>query len=273
MLAALQSTLIVTLLASSLISTSGSDEVPPQTGIEGAWATNANHSVEIRGSRTSPSERSDPASPISRPDPGAYTGPPPRVFNYEECMDDWGTLGCYRGPGDEEEPVEEEPESGSPAITITDLAQFAPAATPLGGEPANLGIAGMPTNFIAPASVTTVSGTLFGLPLTVRFTPAAYEFHFGDGSDATTTTGGQSWEALGQAQFTPTATSHVYRDRGSYSADVDVRYTAEVDLGTGWIPVAGELTAEGPAQEIRIFEARTALVAYTCDQKPSSPGC
>ncbi|MFS0894032.1 hypothetical protein [Microbacterium sp. 179-I 3D3 NHS] len=131
----------------------------------------------------------------------------------------------------------------------------------------------MPTNFVATAPVTTTSGTIFGAPVSVRFTPSAFEFHYGDGSDATTTTGGQSWTSLGQAQFTPTATSHVYRERGTFSADVDVRYAAEVDLGTGWFPVEGELTADGPSQQIRIFEAHTALVAYTCDQKPSSPGC
>lgn len=178
---------------------------------------------------------------------------------------------CRETPTDPTAPPTADP--GLPAITITDLAQFAPAPTSLAGEPANLGIVGMPTNFVASASVTTASGTLFDRPIVARFTPAAYDFHFGDGTDATTTSGGQTWEALGQAQFTPTTTSHAYRERGTYSADVDVRYTAEVDLGTGWIPVAGQLTADGPTQQIRIFEAHTALVAYTCDQKPSSAGC
>lgn len=246
------------------------DSPPP--GFSDFLAGTDGKTVDVSASTVNPSSPAA-STPIGNSDPGAYTGPPPRVFNYDECMVDWGTLDCYRGPGDEAEPEEGESEPGTPAITITDLAQFAPAPSPLAGEPANLGIAGMPTNFVATASVTTASGSLFGVPITVRFTPSAYEFHYGDGTDATTTSGGQSWDTLGQAQFTPTATSHVYRDRGTYDADVDVRYTAEVDLGTGWFPVPGELTADGPAQEIRIFEARTALVAYTCDQKPSSPGC
>ena len=164
-------------------------------------------------------------------------------------------------------------DSGIPAVTIADLARFAPTGAPLAAEPENVGVAGLPANFLATASVQSVTGELFGRPITVRFTPVGYDFSFGDGRTATATTGGRSWADLGQAQFTPTATSHVYADRGTYSASVDVRYSAEVDFGTGWIPIDGEVTATGAAQEIRIFSAHTALVAYTCTQRPDSPGC
>lgn len=161
----------------------------------------------------------------------------------------------------------------TPAITITDLASFAPAPTLLTAEPDNAGIADMPANFVATASVQTQTGSLFGVPLTVRFTPIAYDYTYGDGTSATVTTPGRSWADLGQAQFTPTPTSHVYADRGIYDADVDVRYAAEIDFGLGWYPVTGELTTDGPAQQIQIFEARTALVAHTCSERPTAPGC
>ncbi|WP_051606470.1 hypothetical protein [Microbacterium sp. CH12i] len=107
----------------------------------------------------------------------------------------------------------------------------------------------------------------------MRFTPSGYDFSFGDGSSVTTSSGGQSWVVLGQAQFTPTSTSHTYPERGSYFAQVNVRYTAEVDFGIGWFPISGEVTSVGPPEEIRIFEAHTALVANTCQQAPGSPGC
>lgn len=160
-----------------------------------------------------------------------------------------------------------------PAITISDLAQFAPEAIVAGAEPGNVGIAGMPTNFVAVAGAQTRTGAILGLPLTVRFTPAGYDYHYGDGTTATVTTAGLSWAQLGQAQFTPTPTSHTYQNRGTYLADVDVRYTAEVDLGTGWFAVDGQLTTDGPTQEIRILEAHTALVAHTCLESPDAPGC
>lgn len=162
---------------------------------------------------------------------------------------------------------------GTPTITITDLTSFAPEPTSLIAEPGNAGIADMPANFVATASAHTQTGTLFGVPLTVRFTPVGYDYTYGDGTAATTTTPGRSWEELGQAQFTPTPTSHVYADRGTYAADVDVRYSAEIDFGLGWYPIDGELISDGPVQQVQIFEAHTALVAHTCTENPGAPGC
>lgn len=131
----------------------------------------------------------------------------------------------------------------------------------------------MPTNFLGAASVQTQTGELFGISFRVRFSPAAYDYTYGDGTSATLTTPGQTWAALGQAQFTPTATSHIYRAPGTYLAEVDVRYSAEIDLGGGWMPVDGHLNTDGPDQEIRILEAHTALVAHTCEENPAGIGC
>lgn len=158
-------------------------------------------------------------------------------------------------------------------LTITDVAQFAPAPATTVGEPGNVGIAGMPTNFVAAASVHTRAGTLFDRPTSVRFTPLRFSFTYGDGTTTTSNTGGRSWAALGQAQFTPTPTSHSYRERGSYSAHVTVHYTAEVDIGGGWFPIDGELAVDGPVRQIRVYEAETALVARTCVEQPGAPGC
>ncbi|MEJ1091611.1 hypothetical protein [Microbacterium istanbulense] len=184
--------------------------------------------------------------------------------SYEECL---------REVFPDATPEEIEEFEAIPAITITDLARFAPAGTPLSGEPDNLGVAGLPTNFVASASVQTQNGDLFGFPIRVRFTPATYSFHYGDGATDSGSEGGTSWASLGQAQFTPTDTSHTYAERGTYDARVDVAYTAEIDLGGGWFSIPGQLNTTGPAQEIRIFEAHTALVANTCSERPSAPGC
>lgn len=232
---------------------------------------NDGNEVGIGGEWTTPG-----TDPVFNPDDDADRevdgSPPPKEFDFEACLRSWSFIECFR-LAEEDDPPAEEGEPGIPPITITDLAQFAPAPATLAGEPDNVGIAGMPTNFVTTASATTQSGTLFGRALSVRFTPTAYDFHYGDGATVTTTTGGASWAALGQAQFTATSTSHVYQDRGTYDADVDVRYTAEIDFGTGWFPISGELTTDGPPQQIRIFEAHTALVAHTCTERPDSPGC
>jgi len=217
-------------------------------------------------------------SPPSRSTPGdegpsAPRTPSPRSIALAKCLDDGGTTRC----ADLLRPTAELPTPGpapaAPTVTIADLQQFAPPATSATVEPGGIGVAGLPANFSAAASTHTVAGSLLGLPVLARFTPVAYEYSYGDGTSASLTTPGRSWADLGQAQFTPTPTSHVYRLRGVYFADVDVRYTAEVDLGGGWMPVTGEVRTDGPPQRIRVLEARTALVAHTCTERRDAPGC
>lgn len=235
--------------------------------------------VVVSGTQTRPSADAPRNNTPGSDSPSSPSSPafPVHEFDFDSCLDDWNSSrGCFRATAAEDQPPPPVPGAdtpAAPAVTIDDLAQFAPDPVVNAAEPDNVGVVGMPTNFVAAASVHTRAGTLFGAPLTVRFTPVSYEFVHGDGTATTSTTGGQTWSALGQAPFTPTPTSHTYRERGTYRASVTVRYTAEVDLGGGWFRVAGELTSPGPAREIRIFEAHTALVAFTCAQRPSAPGC
>lgn len=161
-----------------------------------------------------------------------------------------------------------------PDVTAADLASFRPTRPSLEGEPAGFGIVGAPTNVVAAASGQYLTGDLLGWDVTVRFVPAGFIFDYGDGTTARSTTGGASWAGLGQAQFTPTATSHAYRERGTYSVSVTVQYSASVDFGSGtWRPVTGFVTASTGGYDVRVVEARTALVDKTCVENPSGPGC
>lgn len=163
---------------------------------------------------------------------------------------------------------------GPPDVTLEDLASFRPAQPALGGEPAGFGVVGMPTNLVAEASRQDIPGTVLDWDVTVRFTPVAYVFDNGDGNTTRTATGGRTWDSLGQARFTPTATSHVYRDRGTYTVGVTVEYAASVNFGSGiWRPVPGTVRATAPGYDIRVVEVRTALVDHTCTEDPHGPGC
>lgn len=236
-------------------------------------------SLTISGTQQQPS--TDPGTDSNWSDggpgdgtgPGEPSGPSQEAIDLAACMDDSGTTRCAPRPNRPAPPASAPSTPGTPTITISDLARFAPASVHATAEPGNVGIAGMPTNFTAAASTQIQDGELFGVPLRVRFVPAGYDYTYGDGSSATVTTPGQTWEALGQAQFTPTPTSHVYREPGVYPTRVDIRFTAQVDLGGGWIDIPGQLTTSGATQEIRILEARTALVAHTCHENPAGVGC
>lgn len=171
-------------------------------------------------------------------------------------------------------PVEGEAAPGIPAVRARDVQSFAPAGPALVSEPEGVGVVGMPANFVASASAHSVSGTLFGRPVTVRFTPVAYVFDYGDGAIGRSASGGASWSDLGQAQFTPTATSHAYDERGTYAVSVTIEYAAQVDFGIGrWLPVQGVVTSTTAGYRVEIFEVRTALVDKTCAENPSGPGC
>ncbi len=161
-----------------------------------------------------------------------------------------------------------------PDVTLADLASFRPATPTLAGEPAGFGVVGMPTNLLASASEERIPGTVLGWDVTVRFEPVAYVFDNGDGTTTRAATGGSSWTSLGQGQFTPTATSHVYGERGTYGASVTVEYAASVDFGSGiWRPVPGVVRAAAAGYDVRVVEVRTALVDRTCDEDPTGPGC
>lgn len=251
-------------------------ELPEANPIGSAALSTGNAGVTVSGTQTTHSPEGKRGPRAGSPRAPEAPGYPPHEFDFDSCLDDWNSSrGCFRAT-EPEEVKRSEPGQAPPSarpITMTDLAQFAPEKIAVTGEPGNLGIAGMPMNFVATATTHTRTGTLFGAPIAVRFTPTSYAFVHGDGSTATTADGGRTWSALGQLSFTPTATSHVYEDRGTYLAHVSVRYAAEVDLGAGWSAVPGDLTVDGPDSEIRIFEAHTALVAFTCAENPGAPGC
>jgi len=243
----------------------------------GCGVSNDGSSITVTGTQSqSPGSPSSSWPPSNSGTPGTSgapvdTGP----SELERCRADAGRARVCLEPRRRTEPSAPAPASApaAPTISITDLVTLTPATATPTADPSNVGIAGLPTNFVTTASVHTRTGTLFGAPLTARFTPVGYDFAYGDGTTAHSTTPGATWDALDQPQFTPTATSHIYTDRGTYDTTVTIHYTAEIDLGTGWIPLTGTLTVPGPTQQIRIYEAHTALVAHTCTEQPTAPGC
>lgn len=267
------------LLFNGGLASAAGDDSDELGGMFDTWVNNGNGQTTIGGTQqTGGSPGTDGgsggATPVVNTDDAGYVPPPRRTP--AECLSNWDNMiSCWEFMGQDEGTAEEE-EASTPAIpeiTITDLATFSPAPGTLTGEPDNLGVAGLPSNFMTDASVHTESGELFGFPIQVRFTPTTFTFHYGDGESRASDTAGESWDDLDQAQFTPTDTSHSYAERGTYQASVDTTYTAEIDLGVGWFPIAGELTIDGVTQRIRIYEAHTALVAHTCDENPGAPGC
>ena len=160
-----------------------------------------------------------------------------------------------------------------PDVTAADLASFRPARPSLTGEPTGFGIVGAPTNVVAAASEQYMSGTLLGWDVTVRFVPAGYVFDYGDGSTARSATGGRAGQPRAGAVHPdrhepclPRA-RHVPGER-----DRAVRGIRRFRIGH-WRPVTGLVTATSGGYDVRVVEARTALVDQTCGENPGGPGC
>lgn len=259
----LRAILLAPLLASMLAASPVTSNVscsPDLAAVGACSVSNSGSQVDITAGLTQPGAQGTGGGQNNDSDshnPGTPEQPPAEP---EEC----GPLGC-RGNYDV---------ISIPDVTLADIASFRPAQPTLTGEPAGFGVVGMPANLVAAASEQRIPGTVLGWDVTVRFVPAAFVFSHGDGTTSTTATGGASWSALGQPQFSPTATSHVYRARGTFPVSVTVRYAASVDFGNGvWRTVPGFVEATTGGYDVRVVEVRTALVDETCVENPAGPGC
>lgn len=159
-------------------------------------------------------------------------------------------------------------------VTLADLASFQPNPGTPHMEPTGWSVAGLPTNFWISTSSHIVDGELFGQPASVRFTPAAAHFNYGDGSPTVRTPLGGSWATSDADEFTPTSTSHTYAATGVYTISVGVDFTVEYSYdGSAWIPVEGTLVSSSPPLTAQIVRASTVLVSTDCTTDPEGIGC
>jgi len=158
--------------------------------------------------------------------------------------------------------------------TLDDIAAFRPTPNVDHMQPNGWFVVGLDANFYATGGVSTVDGTLLGLPAAVRFTPVRWTWTYGDGSSATRSTRGGTWSALGIREFEATPTSHVYEQAGTYYIDLTVGYRAEYQFDGGqWGTIAGTLWLPANRLVATVGGAKTVLVERDCTTAPPGPGC
>ncbi|MGG7465437.1 MULTISPECIES: PKD domain-containing protein [unclassified Plantibacter] len=163
----------------------------------------------------------------------------------------------------------------TPAITIHEIASFAPVSPTLRMEPSGWAVVGLPANFIAGAGNHVRSGVLLGQSAEVRFAPTRFVFDFSDGDALSSASGGATWAAAGLREFSETPTSHTYGVPGKFVATVSVEYAAEYRIGGGeWTAVPGFLSipTDSPIT-VTVRSARTVLVDRLCTHPRPGPGC
>jgi hypothetical protein len=159
-------------------------------------------------------------------------------------------------------------------VHVSDLANFPAAFPSVSMEPEGWALKGLPTNFVAGASVHERSGMLLGFAAEVRFSPAGFRWDFGDGGHAETSSGGATWAALRVPEFSATPTSHVFTATGRRAVTVSVVYTAQFRIGSGpWRAVEGTLTLGAAPLTVVVAEVSTVLVPADCLADPTGIGC
>ena len=208
---------------------------------------------------------------------GSGDGGPDRYIPTLPCVEYPKPLGRDREWCPIDEPEAEEPAQEvviPDTIDVSELLHFTPPAPSVASEPAGVAIVGMPMNVVVPAKASSSSGTLLGFPVTVAFTPERLAIDYGDGSTAQVAADSASWDSLGQAEFTPTSTSHAYAQRGRYTVSVRVLSSAVVSFGPyGTVPVDGLVASAAAQTTVRAVTADTGLVDETCAEDPHGPGC
>lgn len=163
---------------------------------------------------------------------------------------------------------------GAQPITISDLASFRPTPGSQRMQPDGWAVPGLHTNFYAQTWVHVVDGTLLGETASVRFTPVAFHWDYGDGRSATRGTKGGTWASLGVGEFERTPTSHVYTREARYTIRLVIDFAAEYRFaGSAWIPVAGVLPVRANDLHTVVDGAKTVLVERDCVARPTGPGC
>jgi hypothetical protein len=159
-------------------------------------------------------------------------------------------------------------------ITLSDIAGF-PAVVGLSvAEPDGWAVTRLPVNFYSTAVSHVVDGVLLGTPASVRFTPRAWTWDYGDGRISTVREAGASWAALALPEFSATSTSHVFSTRGDFRVQLTVDFIAEYRFaGSNWVPIAGVLPLRGEPLQVTASAAKTVLVGGDCGSRQQAPGC
>lgn len=136
-------------------------------------------------------------------------------------------------------------------------------------SPDGWGVTRNKTVFYADAGVKTIDMTILGYAVTVKATPVAYAWDFGDGTEARTTSPG-SPPVEGQEP----SLYHVYGEKGTYEVNLTTYYTGMFQVDGGpWLVIEGQAAIASDPLEADIYRYHRYLVDEACNENPNGPDC
>ena len=173
------------------------------------------------------------------------------------------------------EPTDPTPEQPAlPNLDFSDVSHVEPESPVLTTQPSGWSVVGVETNLITHIQMHSVTTTVRGMQVEVRFTPIRYDWTFGDGTTASTTVPGAEWSVLGVPEFARTPTSHRYMLARDVTPHVDVIYAIDYRWPEhAWRDIEGTLSRGADAPVVFVQNAGTVLVTGPCNSHDVGVGC
>lgn len=136
-------------------------------------------------------------------------------------------------------------------------------------SPEGWGVTRNKTAFYAESGVRTIDMTILGFAVTVKATPVAYEWDFGDGQTLRTRSPGEP-PVEGQEP----SLYHVYGEKGAYEINLTTVYTGMFQVDGGpWLVIEGQAAVASDPVDADIYRYHRYLVDQSCDEDPTGPDC
>ncbi|WP_434993866.1 PKD domain-containing protein [Arthrobacter sp. Ld5] len=171
-------------------------------------------------------------------------------------------------------PVEgaEAPEEAPIVITLEEFQKQPVLAATIVSQPSNFGLRNAHSNVYAQAQEQEFTFEFQDAAIVLKARPVSYQWNYGDGTSATTTTPGGPVD--GSAFNTPTPTSHQYTQTGDFELTLTTFFAGDYSVDGGPLqPVAGEAAVVSEPHLMSIWRTRGHNVSENCIGNPRGIGC
>ncbi|OUM39726.1 hypothetical protein B8W73_14825 [Arthrobacter agilis] len=178
-------------------------------------------------------------------------------------------------PGEPLEPPVEgaaAPEEAPIVITLAEFQKQPVLASVIISQPSNFGLRNAHSNIYAEAHAQEFTFEFQDATIVLKARPVSYQWNYGDGTSATTTTPGGPVQ--GDAFDTETPTSHQYAQTGDFDLTLTTFFAGDYSVDGGpFQPVAGEAAVVSVPHLMSIWRTQGHNVSENCIENPTGIGC
>ncbi len=178
-------------------------------------------------------------------------------------------------PGEPPEPPVEgaaAPEEAPVIITLEEFQKQPVLAATIISQPSNFGLRNAHSNIYAEALEQEFAFDFEDASIVLKARPVSYQWNYGDGTSAVTTTPGGP--VAGNAFDTETPTSHQYAETGDFNLTLTTFFAGDYSVDGGpFQPVAGEAAVVSEQHLMSIWRTEGHNVSQNCIENPTGIGC